>query len=109
MNDYLSNIGQSNDVLCDVENLVQIIRNNPNYLLIPDPRSDHISCNGNCIIYIIDSLKAFHREMSIDCSDNTDCAIVWYVHVCILNFLPMSDVHIFYKTASTNMVVTVLQ
>ena len=81
----LNSINQPKGILCyDKETIqdqyIDILKNNPNYIVLSNPHSNNVSCtNNNCIMYISQDLNIWEgRTKNIHCS-NGICTVVWFV------------------------------
>ena len=81
----LDSISQTYGILCYdftiiQNNYIDILKNDPNYIVLSNPYSNNISCNNNdCIMYISQSLNSWEEAAhNIYCPDNI-CNVVWFV------------------------------
>ena len=76
--------------LCNDTNIlnnINLIKDNPNIIVLPNPHSNTISCNNSdCVIYASPQLNTITSPMNINCNTGL-CSIVWYVHLHCNHFV----------------------
>ena len=92
--DYqISTTNQPEGVKCFDKNIIQtqyidVIKSNPNYIVLSTPHSNEISCNNNdCVMYISQQLITWKSPMIINCPDDNihGCSVLWYIIYSILS------------------------